>query len=254
MIRKPLIAGNWKMNKTISEALELANGIKRSCLDLTESVDIVLCPPFTALSEVAEVLTDSDIKLGAQDMHWQESGAYTGEISAVMLKDLGCSFVIIGHSERRQYFGETNEAVNKKIKAALKLDLSPIVCVGETLQERQKDKTFDVVRNHTEGALVDIDAKDMLKVTVAYEPVWAIGTGVNAKPEQAEVVQEFIRDLIEKRYNREVSETIRILYGGSIKPENFKDLIAQQDLDGGLVGGASLEIDSFVKIVKLCIP
>ena len=254
MIRKPLIAGNWKMNKTISEALELANGIKRSCLDLTESVDIVLCPPFTALSEVAEVLTDSDIKLGAQDMHWQESGAYTGEISAVMLKDLGCSFVIIGHSERRQYFGETNEAVNKKIKAALKLDLSPIVCMGETLQERQKDKTFDVVRNHTEGALVDIDAKDMLKVTVAYEPVWAIGTGVNAKPEQAEVVQEFIRDLIEKRYNREVSETIRILYGGSIKPENFKDLIAQQDLDGGLVGGASLEIDSFVKIVKLCIP
>lgn len=242
------------MNKTILEALELANGIKRALLDLAENVDIVLCPPFTALAEVAEVLLDSNIKLGGQDMYWQESGAYTGEISGIMLKDIGCNFVIIGHSERRQYFSETNETVNKKIKAALKLDLSPIVCVGETLQERQKDKTFDVVRNHTEGALVDIDAKDMLKINIAYEPVWAIGTGINARPAQAQEVQKFIRDLIEKRYNREVADSIRILYGGSIKPDNFKDLIAQEDIDGGLVGGLSLEVDSFCQIVKLCIP
>jgi len=254
MIRKPLIAGNWKMNKTILEALELANGIKRALLDLAENVDIVLCPPFTALAEVAEVLLDSNIKLGGQDMYWQESGAYTGEISGIMLKDIGCNFVIIGHSERRQYFSETNETVNKKIKAAIKLNLSPIVCVGETLEERQKNKTPLVVREQVEGALSGIDAKDMLKINIAYEPVWAIGTGVNARPEQAQEVQKFIRDLIEKRYNREVADSIRILYGGSIKPDNFKDLIAQEDIDGGLVGGSSLEVDSFCQIVKLCIP
>ncbi|MFH1202676.1 MAG: triose-phosphate isomerase [Candidatus Omnitrophota bacterium] len=251
MIRKPLIAGNWKMNKKISEAIELANGIKREVFDLTDRVEVVLCPPFLALAEVAEIISDSDIKLGAQDMFFKESGAYTGEVSAGMLKDVGCSYVIIGHSERRQYFSETNESVNKKLKAALKTDILPILCIGETLAERDAKKTFEVVEVQLKAALDSINNEDMLKITIAYEPVWAIGTGKNATPQEAQEVHKYLRNLILKWYNKEVAGNIRILYGGSIKPDNFKDIIAQEDVDGGLVGGASLETDSFVQLIKL---
>ena len=198
-MRKPIIAGNWKMYKTIKEAIELANGIKRELFKLDfAAVDVVLCPAFTVLSEVAEVLNETDIGLGAQDVYWQDEGAFTGEVSAVMLKDAGCQYVVIGHSERRQFFGETNETVNKKIKTALKHGLTPIICVGENLQERESNNTFKVIQDHLRGGLVDISALDMLKTVIAYEPVWAIGTGKTATGEQAQEVHKYIRDLLKK--------------------------------------------------------
>jgi triosephosphate isomerase len=248
-MRKAFIAGNWKMNNTINESVELINGLKRGLTDI-EEVDIAVCPPYTALSDAHELLMDSNIRLGAQDVYWQEKGAFTGEVSPQMLKDIGCSFVIIGHSERRKYFNETNETVNKKIKASLKAGLLPIVCVGESLQEREKGRTFDVVKNHVEGSLADLTPEDMKKITIAYEPVWAIGTGKNAMPDQAQEVHKFIRGLLAGMFDELLSEEIRIQYGGSVKPDNIKDLIAQKDVDGALVGGASLKVDSFSEIVK----
>ncbi len=238
------------MHKTIPEAIELANGLKRELLDLVEEIDIVLCPPFTALSEVAEVISDTNIQLGAQNIYWQEEGAYTGEVSARMLLDAGCKFVIIGHSERRQYFSETNETVNKKIKAALKNGLSPIVCVGETLTERQANQTFKVLDDHVQNGLKGISEAGALKITIAYEPVWAIGTGKTATSHQAQEAHNYIRGLLNKMYNKETAEAMRIQYGGSVKPENIIELAEQQDIDGALVGGASLKIDSFSEIVK----
>ncbi len=250
-MRKTIIAGNWKMYKTIPEAIELANGLKRELYDLeAEEIDIVLCPPFTCLSEVGEVVINSNIQLGAQDVYWQEEGAFTGEISPKMLKDAGCKFVIIGHSERRQYFSETNEAVNKKIKAALASELTPIMCVGETLSEREKNLTFKVLDDHLQNGLKDISEKDALRIVIAYEPVWAIGTGKTATPDQAQEAQKYIRGLLLKMYNKDVAESIRIQYGGSVKPDNIAELMKQPDVDGGLVGGASLTIESFAKIVK----
>ena len=248
-MRKPFIAGNWKMYKTIKEAVELINGLKRNLSDI-EDVDIAVCPPFTALSDASELLIDSNIKLGAQDLYWEKEGAYTGEVSAAMLKDAGCEYVIIGHSERRQYFNETNETVNKKIKAALAAALLPIACVGETLKEREQQKTFDVVKSHITGALAGLSKADMLKLTIAYEPVWAIGTGKTATPEQAQEVHSYIRKLLSQLYDEETAELIRIQYGGSVKPENIKELKSQPDIDGALVGGASLKVDSFTNIVK----
>ncbi|MFA5093397.1 MAG: triose-phosphate isomerase [Candidatus Omnitrophota bacterium] len=249
-MRKTIIAGNWKMYKTIKEAIELANGLKRELykVDLA-AIDVVLCPVFTALSEVAEVLNETDIKLGAQNLYWQDEGAFTGEVSPVMLKEAGCQCVIIGHSERRQFFGETNETVNNKIKAALKHGLLPIVCVGENLNERESNNTFKVIQNHVEGSLVGISAEDMLKTVIAYEPVWAIGTGKTATPDQAQEVHKFIRDLLRKMYGEEVSSSVRIQYGGSVKPENTTELMSKPDVDGALVGGASLKVDSFSSIV-----
>jgi len=250
-MRKTIIAGNWKMYKTIKEAIELTNGLTRELFKLDSSqIEVVLCPPFTALSEVSEVLAESDIQLGAQDVYWQEEGAFTGEVSCKMLKDAGAKFVIIGHSERRQYFSETNDTVNKKLKAALKSELTPIVCVGETLQEREKALTFKILDDHLTGALKDLSEEEVLKIVVAYEPVWAIGTGKTATPEQAEEVQKFIRDLLVKLYNKETANTIRIQYGGSVKPENISELMQQPDIDGALVGGASLSVESFATIVK----
>ncbi len=250
-MRKTIIAGNWKMYKTIPEAIELANGLKRELYDLeAEEIDIVLCPPFTCLSEVGEVVINSNIQLGAQDVYWQEEGAFTGEISPKMLKDAGCKFVIIGHSERRQHFSETNEAVNKKIKAALASELTPIMCVGETLSEREKNLTFKVLDDHLQNGLKDISEKDALRIVIAYEPVWAIGTGKTATPDQAQEAQKYIRGLLLKMYNKDVAESIRIQYGGSVKPDNIAELMKQPDVDGGLVGGASLTIESFAKIVK----
>lgn len=237
------------MNKTIEESIQLINGLKRNLYNI-EDVDIVVCPPFTALSELAEMLIDSNINLGAQDIFWEEKGAFTGEISAAMLRNAGARFVIIGHSERRQYFNETNETVNKKLKAALKAELIPIVCVGERLQERETNKTFEVVEDHILNGLKDINQKDILNVIIAYEPVWAIGTGKNATPQQAEEVHKFIRDRLSRVYSKDSASLIRIQYGGSVTPENISSLMSEPDLDGALVGGASLKIDSFTDIVR----
>jgi triosephosphate isomerase len=248
-MRKYIIAGNWKMNKTIGEAIELSNGIKREVYDVT-NVDIVLCTPFTALSETSEVITQSNIDLGGQDIFWEEKGAYTGQISGAMLKDAGCKYVIIGHSERRKYFHETNETVNKKINAAFKVGLLPIVCVGETLEDRESGKTFDVVKDHVTNSLKGISKDDMLKVTLAYEPVWAIGTGKTASPEQAEEVHKFIRETLAGMYDKATADSVRIQYGGSVTPDNVEGLMSKENIDGALVGGASLKPDSFSALIK----
>jgi len=251
-MRKKVIAGNWKMNKTTKDAIELANGLKRE-LYKVDDVEIIICPPFTALDEVSEavVVSESNIEIGAQNMHWENSGAFTGEISGPMIKDLNCRFVILGHSERRQYFHESNEIVNKKVKAALKIGLTPIVCVGETLEEREKGKTFAVLTDHVTNSLEGLTADEMKNVYIAYEPVWAIGTGKTATPEQVQQAHQFIRGLIKKNHSAECADEIIILYGGSVKPSNTVELVTQEDIDGALVGGASLEIKSFSEIVKL---
>ncbi len=239
------------MYKTIGEAIDLANGLKRELFELSsDDIDIVLCPAFTTLSEVAEVIADSNIALGAQDMYWQEEGAFTGEVSPLMLKDAGCKFVIIGHSERRQFFAETNESVNNKIKAALKHGLIPIVCVGESLKEREAGETFKVLDDHIQNGLKGISEADMLKLVIAYEPVWAIGTGKTATPSQAQEAQKYIREMLVKLYNKDVAAEVRIQYGGSVKPENTTELMQQPDVDGALVGGSSLKLESFCEIVK----
>lgn len=251
MKRRPIIAGNWKMYKNIPQAIELANSLKRELYDVV-SVDIVFCPVFTALSSVGEVIGDSNISLGAQDVYWQDEGAFTGEVSSPMLKDAGCGFVIIGHSERRQYFFETNETVNKKIKAVITTGLNPIVCVGETLNQREENKTLQVVKEQIEQGLKDITPQQAENLVVAYEPIWAIGTGKNATAAEAEEVQKYIRNLLSQMYNNAVAEKIRIQYGGSVKPGNIEELIRQPNIDGALVGGASLKADSFSQIVKTC--
>jgi len=248
-MRKKIIAGNWKMYKTVGEAIDLANGLKRTLYDIEEA-DIVLCPPYTSLSDVQEVILETNLQLGAQDVHWEKEGAFTGEVSCAMLKDIGCTYVIIGHSERRQYFGETNATVNKKAKAALATGLLPIVCVGERLDERKANKTFEVVKDHVTNSLAGISRDDLLKAVIAYEPVWAIGTGVNATKEQAQEVHAYIRKLLAGMYDKELAECVRIQYGGSVKPENIQELTSQKDVDGALVGGASLKVDLFTQIVK----
>ncbi len=248
-MRKLFIAGNWKMNKTISEAVELVNSLKREVVDI-ESVDIVVCPVFTALSEVADLVIDSNIGLGAQNVYWEEVGAFTGEVSPKMLKDAGCKYVIIGHSERRKYFGETNETVLKKIKAVQSAGLSPIVCVGETLDEREQKKTIEVIEKQLKDGLKEIKDDNLEDIIIAYEPVWAIGTGKTATPEQAEEIHKFIRGWIKENYSSDISEEIRIIYGGSVKSSNAKDLMSQPDIDGALVGGASLESQLFVELIK----
>jgi len=248
-MRKPIIAGNWKLNNTSTEAVELVTLLKRELSEVTE-VDMVVCPVFTVLRDVNDVLLESNIDIGAQNLYWEDSGAFTGEISAVMVKDAGAKYVIIGHSERRQYFSETNETVNKKIKAALNHALTPIVCVGEVLEEREGNKTFEVIEAQLRGSLSDLSSEEMKKLVLAYEPVWAIGTGKTATPDQAQEVHKFIRDLIKSLYDESLAESVRIQYGGSVKPENIKELISQPDIDGALVGGASLKSASFVDIIK----
>jgi triosephosphate isomerase len=248
-MRRLLIAGNWKMHKTVNEAIELVNNLKRELVDLEEA-DVAVCPVYTALSEVSDILTGSNIKLGAQNVYWQEKGAFTGEVAPSMLKDLDCYYVIIGHSERRKYFFETDETVNKRIKAAQNAGLVPIVCVGETLEEREADKTIDVVGTQLAGGLEGLDGEAITKLVIAYEPVWAIGTGKTATPDQAQEVHAFIRGWLKDKYSDEVAASLRILYGGSVKPSNAKELMRQVDIDGALVGGASLESTSFAEIVK----
>jgi triosephosphate isomerase len=248
MSRRTFIAGNWKMNTTADEAVELAKSVV-TAVGKVEGVDIAVCPPYTNISAVAEIVKESNIMLGAQDVHWEEKGAYTGKVSCAMLKALGVEFVIIGHSEQRTYFGETDETVNKKTKAALKAGLKPIVCVGETLDERNSEKMQQVVETQVRGAFDGIEISDAFKCTIAYEPVWAIGTGVNATPQQANEAHIFIRTILADIYSEDLSQTICIQYGGSMKPANAKELLSQSDVDGGLIGGASLKAADFAGIV-----
>ena len=248
-MRKPIVVGNWKMNRTPQEAMQLVAELK-SLVAGIESVEIGVCPPFVCLTEVNKILKGSNIGLGAQNMYWEPEGAYTGEISAEMLLTSGCKYVILGHSERRASFGETNATVHKKLEAALKSGLSPIVCVGEAREQREKGITEQVVEDHIRGAFEGIAAADAEKTVIAYEPVWAIGTGLTATPDQAQEVHRFIREVLGGLYNTSVAEHIRIQYGGSMKPENAEELLAQMDIDGGLIGGASLQAESFAAIVK----
>lgn len=247
--RKKIIAGNWKMNKTVAEAIELSNTLKRELCDI-DDVGIILCPPFTALDEVAEVIYESNLELGAQNMHWEGSGAFTGEVSPLMIKELGCKYVILGHSERRAYFHETNEIVDKKARSAVDHGLTPIVCVGETLAERESNQTIKVVADQVTNSLRSLKDNEIRRIIIAYEPVWAIGTGRNATPEQAQEVHEFIRKTISGLYSTETASEVTIQYGGSVKPANAKELLSQKDIDGALVGGASLEAKGFTEIVK----
>jgi len=249
MGRLPFIAGNWKMNKTVGEAVELVRQLKAS-LSGMEGVEVAVAPPFTALDAVRKESEGSVIRLVAQNLFWEEKGAFTGEISPLMLKDLGCQYVIIGHSERRQFFGETDETVNKRMKTALNHGLLPIFCIGETLQERESGKTFPVIERKLEGGLTGFGGKEIQKVVVAYEPVWAIGTGKTATPQQAEEVHRYIREKLERLSTREIAQEIRIQYGGSVTPENVKGLMNQDNIDGALVGGASLKSETFLKIVR----
>jgi triosephosphate isomerase len=247
--RRPIIAGNWKMNKTSTEARDLASKL----IPLVSGVkdrDIVLAPPFTSIPAVAETIKGTNMALSAQDLFWEEKGAFTGEISAEMLLDLGCKYVIIGHSERRQFFGETEETVNKKVRQALNKGLLPIVCVGELLSERESGKANEVIERQVVGALKGVAAAEMQKIVIAYEPVWAIGTGKTATPDQANEIHAFIRQKIKSMYNGDVAGSLRIQYGGSVTPENVSTLMAKPDIDGALVGGASLKPESFAALVN----
>lgn len=246
-MRRPIIVGNWKMNKNIRSSIELASFIVKELSHIKDR-DVAICPPFTALYIVSEVLKDSFIFLGAQDVFYEDEGAYTGEISASQLRDVNCKFVIIGHSERRQYLKETDVIINKKIKEALKWDLSPIFCVGETLREREQKKEKEIVEKQITLGLQAIE--DIKDIIIAYEPVWAIGTGNTCRSEDAEDMHIFIRDLISKLYNKDVANAIRILYGGSVKEENIDEIMKMPNIDGALVGGASLEASSFCRIVE----
>jgi triosephosphate isomerase (TIM) len=249
MIRKKLIAGNWKMNKTSGDGAALAREIVVAA-GTQSAVDMVICPPFTALESVAKAVDGSLVKLGAQNMHFEASGAFTGEVSAPMLRALFATHVILGHSERRTLFGETDELVNKKVLSALKNQLRPILCVGESLAEREAGSTLKVVQAQTERSLEGVSKEQAASLIVAYEPVWAIGTGKVATSEQAQEVHAFIRQLLTKLFGEPVAQRIRILYGGSMKPANAPELLSQRDIDGGLIGGASLEARSFLELVK----
>lgn len=248
-MRTPLMAGNWKLNLTIDEAVALATVLKDRLSDVTDR-EMMVAPVFTALSSVAAVLADSPISLGAQDLFWEEGGAFTGEVSAPLLKDAGCSHVIIGHSERRQLFGETDSAVNRKARAALAAGLVPVICVGETLEEREAGRARQVVERQVRGGLESFSTGDMAGIVLAYEPIWAIGTGQTATPAQADEIHGRIRDLLSADFGDIVADRIRILYGGSVKPGNVDELMAMPHIDGALVGGASLEAESFVRIVR----
>lgn len=249
-MRKYVIAGNWKMNNDLRESEKLIVELKNLLQNEKPNCDVIVCPPFTSLSEASRLLKGSEIKLGAQNMHFEENGAFTGEVSASMLKSVGCEYVILGHSERRNIFGESDEMINNKIKKALSACLKPIFCVGELLEERENGSTNEVVKRQILKGLKGISEDEMKKIIIAYEPVWAIGTGKTASPAQAQAVHEFIRDLIEIEYSLETANDVTIQYGGSVKPENAKELILQKDIDGALVGGACLKADSFLGIIK----
>lgn len=247
MSRKPIIAGNWKMFKTVSEAISFVNEIKGSTV---EGVESVICSPFTNLPALVEAAKGTDVHVGAQNLHFEDNGAFTGEISGVMLKDLGAQYVIIGHSERRAYFAETDEIVNKKVVAAFKHGLKPILCVGEKLEEREAGQTKDVCKVQTEAAFAGLSAEQAAQVVIAYEPIWAIGTGKSSTAEDAQDVIGYIRTLVSGLYGASVADAVRIQYGGSVKPNNIAEYMAQPDIDGALVGGASLEPASYIQLVQ----
>ena len=248
-MRTPIIIGNWKLNKTIGEAVTFIEEFRSLVVDVTD-VEIVVAPVFTGLSAVAEALAGGNIRLAAQDIFWEDSGAFTGEVSPGMLRDVGCDYVIIGHSERRQYFNETNEDVNRKAKAAHAHGLIPIICAGESLEERETSRTEAVVKDHVLNGIAGLSADQIASTVIAYEPVWAIGTGHNATPDQAQEVHALIRSLLSEIYSTDVASQVRIQYGGSVKPDNAAELIAQPDVDGALVGTASWEAESFAQIVR----
>ncbi len=248
-IEKPFIAGNWKMHKTVPEAIELVKKLAEVSGEL-EKAQLVVIPPFTALTEVIKALEGSTIQTGAQNLYWEAQGAFTGEVSGPMLKDGGCTYVVIGHSERRQFFGETNETVNKKIKAALEQELIPIMCIGESLEEREAGHTMVKIKTQITKGLEGLGTEDIKKVIIAYEPIWAIGTGRTATPDQAQEVHSFIRETLSEKHGNDVASYAIILYGGSVKPENTFSLLSEKDINGALVGGASLKADSFVGIAK----
>jgi triosephosphate isomerase len=248
-MRKPFIAGNWKMNTSLSEARKLAQGLVGG-IGALETCDLAVCVPFVYLFAVAEVVEGTRIALGAQNLHWEEKGAFTGEVSAEMLKDFGTDFVIVGHSERRHIMGETDEIVGRKLRRALDAALKPILCLGELLEERESGATEEVIRHQMEEDFRDVNPEEMASVTIAYEPVWAIGTGKTATPEQAAEAHRFIRHLLTEMYSSQVSENARIQYGGSVKPGNAYQLFKEEEIDGFLVGGASLNAEDFSKIVE----
>ncbi len=247
--RRPLIAGNWKMHKTCDEAVKTAQTLARS-IPPAGDTEVMIAPPFTALAQVFDVIKNSPIELGAQNLHWKNQGAYTGEISAAMLKSTGCGYAIIGHSERRQFFGETDATVNLRIKAAIAHSLNPVLCVGETEEERDAEATFKILDRQVNKGLEGLVADQLPDLVIAYEPVWAIGTGKTATIDQAQEAHWFIRSLVEKRFGNPLANCLRILYGGSVKPNNISDLMTMADVDGALVGGASLEAETFIQIVS----
>ena len=249
MARRKILAGNWKMHKTAAESAALAAEIAAALKAKPTAHEVVVCPTYVALDRVAQALSGTDIKLGAQDMHWENQGAFTGKISGDLLKAVGVSHVVLGHSEQRAYFGETDATVNKKTVKALADGLTPIVCVGETLEEREGDITEKVVETQVRGAYAGISAEDAARTVIAYEPVWAIGTGKTATSQQAQDVHKFIRGLLATLYGAAVADVVRIQYGGSMKPENAAELLSQPDVDGGLIGGAALKADSFLGII-----
>ena len=246
--RRPFIAGNWKMFKTCPEAVDTAGQLVK-LVAMTTDIDVMIAPPFTALAQVSDVVRGSCVSLGAQNLFWEAQGAFTGAISPAMLVSAGCKYVIIGHSERRQYFNETDETVNKRIKAAFDNDLIPVMCVGESEKERESKNTFSVLDKQVKKGLEDFSADNLKRLVIAYEPVWAIGTGKTATSEQAQEVHRFLRSVLEKSFGNMLAKSIRILYGGSVKPNNIAKLMAMPDVDGALVGGASLDPETFSKIV-----
>ena len=248
MTRTPLIAGNWKMHLTRAEAVALASAVAAASQGLTDR-EVMIAPPFTALAAVKEAAAGSPVKVAAQNVGWEKEGAFTGEVSPPMLLDIGAEMVIIGHSERRHVFGEDNAMINRRLRAALQFGLTPVLCVGETLAEREAGNTFKVIEEQLAQGLAEVTAEEMEKVVVAYEPVWAIGTGKTASNEQAQEVHAFIRQLLTRFYEKTLADLIRILYGGSVKPDNVDSLMAQPDIDGVLVGGASLKADAFERII-----
>ena len=249
-MRRPIIGGNWKMNRGIPEDAEDMLKKLIALVKKIKSVDIVIAPPYTVLTTTAKVVKKSNIKIGAQNMYFEETGAFTGEVSPNFLKAIGCDYVILGHSERRDIFKESDDLINKKLKKALTVELNPIVCIGEHLEEREAGKTKEIIRNQMNETFKDLSKKEILKTIIAYEPIWAIGTGKTATPEQAEEIHSFIRENLISKYDSETADLVRIQYGGSIKPANAEELFQQENIDGGLVGGASLQAESLFEIIK----
>jgi triosephosphate isomerase len=248
MERRPLIAGNWKMHANVQEAQQLAAEIVRAVSGINDR-DVMIAPPFTALAAVSAILAKTDVILGAQNVHWETKGAFTGEISGPMLWDVGCAMAIVGHSERRHVFGETDEMVNKRVQGAMQAGLVPVFCIGETIEERTAEKTLEVLEGQVRNGLARIEVADPDGLVVAYEPVWAIGTGLTASESQAQEAHRFIRSLLAEMYDKNIAAGIRILYGGSVKPDNIDILMQQEDIDGALVGGAALKAESFERII-----